>query len=51
LTLGASWLLARVTEARTADVRHTIYRVLDRARRRQGDYVSRKPSSAVPQLP
>jgi peptidoglycan/LPS O-acetylase OafA/YrhL len=31
LTLCLSWLLARVTEARTADVRHAMYRLLDRA--------------------
>jgi peptidoglycan/LPS O-acetylase OafA/YrhL len=34
LTLCLSWLLSLVTEARTADVRHAIYRLVDRTRSR-----------------
>jgi peptidoglycan/LPS O-acetylase OafA/YrhL len=40
LTLCAAWLLSRVTEARTDDVRHLAYRVLDLARRREADAVA-----------
>jgi peptidoglycan/LPS O-acetylase OafA/YrhL len=49
LTLCLSWLLARVTEARTADVRHAVYRLLDRARRRDaGAHVLASEPEPVP---
>ena len=35
LTLCAAWLLSRVTEARTEDVRLAVYRVLDLIGRRK----------------
>jgi peptidoglycan/LPS O-acetylase OafA/YrhL len=40
LTLCAAWLLARVTEARTDDVRLAVYRVLDRVRRREAEVIA-----------
>jgi len=40
LTLCAAWLLSRVTEARTDDVRLAVYRVLDRVRRREAEVIA-----------
>jgi hypothetical protein len=47
LTLSSAWLLSRMTEARTDDVRHLAYRVLDLARRREADAVAIAEEAAI----
>jgi hypothetical protein len=47
LTLSAGWLLSRVTEARTDDVRLAVYRVLDRLRRSEAEVIAFVEEAAI----
>jgi peptidoglycan/LPS O-acetylase OafA/YrhL len=47
LTFCAAWLLARVTEARTDDVRLAVYGVLDRLRRREAEVIAFVEEAAI----
>jgi peptidoglycan/LPS O-acetylase OafA/YrhL len=47
LTLCFAWLLSRVTEARTDDVRLAVYRVLDLLRRREVDAIALVEEAAI----
>jgi peptidoglycan/LPS O-acetylase OafA/YrhL len=47
LTLCAAWLLSRVTEARTDDVRLAVYRILDRVRRRETEILAFVEETAI----
>jgi peptidoglycan/LPS O-acetylase OafA/YrhL len=47
LALCAAWLLARLTEARTDDIRLAVYGVLDRVRRREAEVIAFVEEAAI----